>query len=56
MRDVGACPVQHCDDEVLGDLEMRAAAVLWMRRRERRSKWEVKSRTSARCAVLRGQA
>jgi hypothetical protein len=43
--DVGARPVRHCDGEVLGELEVRAAAALWMRKnselkgrgRERRS-------------------
>jgi hypothetical protein len=43
--DVGARPVRHYDSEVLGELEVRAAAALWMRKnselkgraRERRS-------------------
>jgi hypothetical protein len=31
-RDVGAHPVRHCDGEVLGELEVRAVATLWMRK------------------------
>jgi hypothetical protein len=31
VGDIGARPVRHCDDEVLGELEAQAEAVLWMR-------------------------
>jgi hypothetical protein len=30
--DVGARPVRHCDDEALGELEVRATTALWMRK------------------------
>jgi hypothetical protein len=30
--DVGARPVRHCDDEVMGELEVQAATALWMRK------------------------
>jgi hypothetical protein len=63
VGDIRVRPVRHCDGEVLGELEAQAAAVLWMRKnserkgqsaRGRRSRWEAKSRTSARRTVLKG--
>jgi hypothetical protein len=41
--DVGARPIQHCDDEVLGKLEVQAATTLWMRKNS-----ELKGRARAR--------
>jgi hypothetical protein len=63
VGDIGARPVRHCDGEVLGELEAQAAVVLWMRKNSERqganaigeeADGEAKSRTSARCAVLKG--
>jgi hypothetical protein len=28
--DVGARPVRHCDDKVLGEVEVQAATALWI--------------------------
>jgi hypothetical protein len=63
VGDIGMRPVRHHDSEVLGELEAQAAAVLWMQknseckgkvREEEEVDGEVKSRTSGRCAVLKG--
>jgi hypothetical protein len=65
VGDIGARPVRHHDGEVLGELEAHALVVLWMRmnserkgpvREEEEAGGEAKSRTSARCTVLKGAA
>jgi hypothetical protein len=60
MGDIGACPIRHHNDEVLGELEAQAVAVLWMWKnserqgasaRGRRSRWggKVPNQRPTRC-------
>jgi hypothetical protein len=61
--DVGARPVRHHDSVVLDGLEAQVATVLWMRKNsehkgqvqeEEEAEGKAKSRTCARCAILKG--
>jgi hypothetical protein len=63
--DVGARPVRHLGSEVLDELQVQAATVLWTwknsehggRVREKEeAEGKAKSRTRARCATLKVQA